>query len=71
MKQSTFRFFKEGMSIGEYYNETVEKRHLNFNDSELLFKEVKKRINTESDYYLFLLGLTTGIHSKELFVSNP
>ena len=43
-----------------------DKKLLNLEKSKLVVSEAKKRIKNESDYYLFLLGLTTGIRHGEL-----
>jgi integrase len=49
-----------------FINRTSNKKLLDFENSEVLVSEVKKSINKDSDYYLFLLGLTTGMHHGEL-----
>ncbi|MRG86699.1 Arm DNA-binding domain-containing protein [Salinibacillus xinjiangensis] len=56
---------KQG-KVPYFIKRSSNKKLLNIENSELVVKEVKKRINNESDYYLFLLGLTTGIRHGEL-----
>lgn len=41
-------------------------KHLNFNDSELLLKEILKRLNNGLSYSLLLLGLTSGMRFAEM-----
>lgn len=41
-------------------------KHLNFNESEQLMKELHKRLPDGLGYYLLLLGLTTGMRFEEL-----
>lgn len=41
-------------------------KHLNFNDSKLLLKELKNRLGEGLGYYLLLLGLVTGMRFEEL-----
>lgn len=41
-------------------------KHLNFNDSELLLKELLKKLKDGLDYYLLLLALVTGCRFEEL-----
>lgn len=41
-------------------------KHLNFKESELLLKQIRKRLNKGSSYSLLLLGLTSGMRFAEM-----
>ncbi|WP_216830726.1 tyrosine-type recombinase/integrase [Alkalihalobacterium elongatum] len=41
-------------------------KHLNYNDSKLVYKELLKRLHEDIVYYLLLLGLETGLRFAEL-----
>lgn len=56
---------KSALSWKTYPKKPYEK-HLNFNESQLLLKEISKRLNNNLIYSLLLLGLTSGMRFAEM-----
>jgi integrase len=58
--------FTRGAVLTGTKGKRPEEKHLNFKESEILLKELHKRLDRSPTYYLLLLGLTTGMRFGEM-----